>query len=265
MRFYKDIIAEVEGAGKAHKYRYHQWSPESVKLYYEICTNNPFIRKQFYPLEYWEDLLRWARQRITPPLKVVDVGCGNGNLIESISGIYRDASICGVDLSEESLKPVRDRFKANKNIEFRIGSLDQLPFENASIDLLTCTEVLAHTFPQTFVNSFAEVARILKKGGYYLASVPVEEKINLVCCPECSTIFAPYQVMTFEISQHDISSLLSQNGLKLLELYQSLDRSRPDNPAKKVLKDVVIKYLPGLAKRFFPKAGVSGFLALRSN
>jgi ubiquinone/menaquinone biosynthesis C-methylase UbiE len=160
---------------------------------------------------------------------------------------------------------VRERFKYNKNIEFQVGSLDHLPFEDSSIDLLICTEVLAHIFPETFVNSFSEVARVLKKGGYYLASVPVEEKINLVCCPECSTVFTPYQAMIFEITQHDISNLLFRNGLKLLERYQSLDRSQPAKPTKRVLKHVFIKYLPGLAKRIFPKAGVSGFLAVRSN
>ena len=266
MRFYKDIIAEVDGAGTAHKYRYHEWSPESIRLYYEICTDNPFTRQQFYPLEYWEDLLRWAVPRIpSSPLKVVDVGCANGNLISCLSQNYRDTWICGVDISDDALKSAKERFKDNKNIQFRVGSFDRLPFEDSSIDLITCTEVLAHIFPETFVNSFSEVARVLKKGGYYLASVPLDDKINLVCCPECSAVFTPYQAMTFEITHEDISRLLSQNGLRFLELYQSLDRSQPRNPAKRVLKDVAMKYLPGLAKRFFPKAGVSGFLARHSN
>ncbi len=67
--------------------------------------------------------------------------------------------------------------------------------------------------------------------------------------------------MLFEITHDEISRLLSRNGLTVVEFYQSLDRSQPANPAKRVLKGGIIKYLPGIAKRIFPKAGVSGFLA----
>src|SRR5215813_4771943 len=154
MRFYRDIIAEVDKPIKNSGTHYHEWSPQSIKLYWDICTNNTFIRKQFYPLEYWEDLLAWAAQKITTaPVTIVDVGCGSGNLIECIGKIYRDASICGVDLSEESLKPAKERFKKHRNVRFKVGSLDRLPFENGSVDVITSTEVLEHTFPETFNKS----------------------------------------------------------------------------------------------------------------
>lgn len=217
---------------------------------------------QFYPIQYWQDLLSWAAQRIVPtPLTVVDIGCGNGNLIECIKEIYTETSIFGIDLSEESFEFAQERFKENKNIYFKVGSLDELPFEDRSVDLVTCTEVLEHTFPETFVKSFAEVRRILKEGGYYLASVPFEEKLVLVCCPECGSVFTPYQHMLFEITHDDISRLLFENGLEPIDFYTSLDRSQPKNPIKRALKPVIIKWLPGLASRIFPRAGVSGFLA----
>ena len=209
MRFYRDIIADMDKPAEKMKYRYHQWSPESIKFYWDVCTNNPLIQSQFYPIEYWEDLLAWASQRIpTTPLTVVDIGCGNGNLIECVSKIYKDARIYGVDLSEQSLEPAKERFRKSQNIQFKVGSLDQLPFEDGSIDLITCTEVLEHTFPEIFTKSFFEISRVLKKGGYYLASIPFDEKINVVCCPECGSVFAPYQHMIFEITHAGISRLL---------------------------------------------------------
>jgi len=211
---------------------------------------------------YWEDLLAWSAQKVTiTPLTIVDVGCGSGNLIECIRSIYRDKSIYGVDLSEQSLESAKERFKKDKNIHFKVGTLDQLPFEDGSIDLIICTEVLEHTFPETFVNSFSEINRVLKNDGYYLASVPFNEKLNLVCCPECGSVFTPYQHMIFEITHDSILELLSRNDLELIEFYQSLDRSQPANPAKRLLKPIAIKWLPGIAKRIFPKDGVSGFLA----
>lgn len=264
MKFYRDMIAQADPVAKNHRYHYHEWSPESIKSYWDICTNNPFIREQFYPMVYWEDLLGWAVPRVTiNPTTIVDVGCGNGNFIECIGKVYKDAAIYGVDLSEQSLEPAKERFKKKRNVRFKVGSFDRLPFEDGSIDLITCTEVLEHTFPQTFLHSFREVSRVLKKGGHYLASVPFDEKIDLVCCPECGSVFTPYQHLIFEITRDNISKLLSENGLRLITFYESLDRSQPTNPVKRVFKPIIIKYLPGVAKRIFPRAGVSGFLAGR--
>ena len=130
MRFYKDIITNTDTPGETPpSHSYHEWSPQSIKAYWSICTSNPFIRAQFYPKEYWEDLLDWAAKKITiSPSLIVDVGCGNGNLIDSISRTYSESSIYGVDLSEESFAPAMRRFKRHENIRFNVGSLDRLPF-----------------------------------------------------------------------------------------------------------------------------------------
>ena len=137
-------------------------------------------------------------------------------------------------------------------------------FEDSSVDLLTCTEVLEHTFPEVFRQSFSEVKRVLKKDGYFLASVPFDEHIDFVCCPGCGSVFTPYQHMIFEITHGDIQRLLADNGLELIEFYQSLDRSQPRNWLKRELKPFLIKWLPKFSTRIFPKAGVSGFLARKS-
>jgi ubiquinone/menaquinone biosynthesis C-methylase UbiE len=262
MKFYKDIIAEAETRIEGCKRLYHEWSPQSIKSYWSACTNNPFVRAQFYPSDYWEDLLEWAAKNIsTPPANIVDVGCGNGNLIDCITRTYRNALIVGVDLSDESFEPARQRFDGCNNVRFKVGSLDRLPFDDNSVDLVTCTEVLEHTFPETFTCAFAEVRRVLRKSGYFLASVPFDEKIAFVCCPACRSFFTPYQHMMFEISHEDIQRLASKNGFEIVAFYQSMDLSRPNSRFKRAFKPFIIKRLPAFAARIFPKAGVSGFLA----
>jgi ubiquinone/menaquinone biosynthesis C-methylase UbiE len=264
MNFYRDIITSTD-APQTLKYRYHTWSPASIAAYWDACVSNPFIRGQFYPMAYWQDLLAWASDRISEtPAHVVDIGCGPGNLVACARGIYRSSQIRGIDLTEESLSTARQRFKADPAISFTVGSFEALPLENDSVDLVTCTEVLDHPFPDTFAKSFSEVARILRTGGHYVASIPFDESINLVCCPECRSVFTPYQHMMFEISRSDIRNLLSQNGLELIDFYQALDRSAPANPVKRALKPLVINWIPGLAKRLFPQSGVAGFLARKS-
>lgn len=265
MKFDKDIVADLKGENSSTNsapFHYHDWSDQSIKFFWDIWANNSALQKQFYPIEYWKDLLAWADSKLqNKPLVITDVGCGNGNLIDCIRKLYPKASIHGVDIAEELFEPAKYRFTKDDTITFRVGSLEQLPFPDNSLDLVTCTEVLEHTFPKTFTNSFCEVRRVLKDGGHYLASVPFDEKVSFVCCPECGSVFTPYQHMIFEISRDDILDLLSKNGLELVGWYHSLDRSVPKNPVKKLAKSILIKGMPGFANRVFPKAGVSGFLS----
>jgi hypothetical protein len=67
--------------------------------------------------------------------------------------------------------------------------------------------------------------------------------------------------MIFDISPIEIEELLAKNRLELVAWYQGIDRTVPTNPFKRVGKSFLITQMPKLAKRFFPKAGVSGFLA----
>ncbi len=269
MKFYNDIVNELDGqealsgkSGRSTLSRYHVWSPESIQRFWTIWTTNGALQKQFYPIEYWKDLLAWARLQIrSTPSRIVDVGCGNGNLIDCLVKTYPSSKSTGIDVSEASLVTARSRFQQARNIDFQVGSLTRLPLQDDCVDLLTCTEVLEHTFPETFLGSFPEVRRVLRDGGYYLASVPLSEKASFVCCPDCGSVFTPYQHMIFEIVQSEIKELLSKNGLELVAWYQATDRTVPASPIKRIGKAFLLNYTPGLATRFFPKAGVSGFLA----
>jgi ubiquinone/menaquinone biosynthesis C-methylase UbiE len=264
MKFYEDIVAELKDAerlsGKVG--HYHFWSGESIKRFWTIWTTNEALQRQFYPAEYWNDFLAWACSRIPgPPSTISDVGCGNGNLIDCLLKMYSSSKITGIDMSEESLVTARSRFENFPNVGFKVGSLTQLPFHDSSLDLVTCTEVLEHSFPDTFFGSFSEIRRVLRNGGYYLASIPFEEKASFVCCPECGSVFTPYQHIVFNIKQAEVIELLSKNRLELVAWYQASDRTVPADPFKRLVKSFLIRHMPRLAERVFPKPGVSGFLA----
>ena len=151
---------------------------------------------------------------------VVDVGCGNGNLVVCLREAFGKATIVGVDLTEESLTGARQRFQQEPNVRFQVGSLTALPFSNGTVNLVTCTEVLEHTFPDVFAHSFAEVSRVYKVGGYYLASVPFNESAYFVCCPGCHEVFAPIRRMNFEITHDDIRNRLTAAGLELSRVFR---------------------------------------------
>ena len=256
MRFYTDIVA----AEDTSESQYHRWSDQSVQSFWKLWTSNPFLKRQFYPLTYWQDLLAWAKQRLPgTPSVVVDVGCGNGNLVVCLLETFGKPTIVGVDLTEESLSAARQRFEQEPNVRFQVGSLTALPFSNGTVDLVTCTEVLEHTFPDVFAHSFAEVSRVLKVGGYYLGSVPFNEPAYFVCCPGCHEVFTPYQHMNFEITYDDIRNHLTATGFELVAFFTPADlsssRSAATGTLKRVLRADPAPAVPGLGRASVPRDG----------
>lgn len=176
---------------------YCVWTKSMIDFFWKVQTSS-LIVEQFYPIEYWYDLVEWARPKINKQIeKICDIGCGNGNMIKVLSENFPEAEIVGVDLTEDSLKFAKDRFKSTYKITFKVGNITTLPFPDDSIDLITVTEVLEHLFLEDFFKGFNEMSKKLRKGAYLLATIPFNEKLRFVSCPECGCIFHPYQHMIF--------------------------------------------------------------------
>lgn len=90
--------------------------------------------------------------------RLVDVACGTGHLVAAAR--QRGADCEGVDFAE----PMVDAARANYPAEcFRVADATHLPYEDASIDVVTCTFGLPHMAnPQVAVN---EAFRVLNPGG----------------------------------------------------------------------------------------------------
>ncbi len=94
---------------------------------------------------------------------VVDVGCGPGDLVVAISRRIRDARIVGVDLSPSMLLWAGRHATTDGRLQFIVGDAANLPFADASVDLVVSTLSLHHWVEPG--EAFAEIARVLKPGG----------------------------------------------------------------------------------------------------
>jgi ubiquinone/menaquinone biosynthesis C-methylase UbiE len=233
-----------------------------IEFFWKVQTSS-LIVEQFYPIEYWQDLIQWARSKIKTKInKICDIGCGNGNMIKVLSENFPIAEIVGVDLTEDSLKLAKDRFKSKYKITFKVGNIIALPFPDDSIDLITVTEVLEHLFLEDLFKGFNEISKKLRNGGYFIASIPFNEKLSFVSCPECGCVFHPYQHMIFEITYDDIKNVCHKNGLEVIGFYKAFNRDIPKDNIKSLLKRIALKILPSsLLVKLFPKPGATGFLA----
>lgn len=101
-----------------------------------------------------------------PGRRVLDAGCGVGwgSRILHNSGA---ASVVGVDLDPGALGDARRRVPG---VEFVLGDLAKLPFEDARFDLVTCFETIEHVADARA--ALDELRRVLAPGGVAFVSSP---------------------------------------------------------------------------------------------
>lgn len=101
---------------------------------------------------------------IDPTLVVGDLGCGTGQLTETIAPHVR--RVIAVDGSADMLDAARARVGQRSNVDIRQGDLEALPLQAGELDAAMLSLVL-HYSPDPG-RALAEVARVLKPGGRLL-------------------------------------------------------------------------------------------------
>jgi 2-polyprenyl-6-hydroxyphenyl methylase/3-demethylubiquinone-9 3-methyltransferase len=98
-------------------------------------------------------------------LAVLDVGCGGGFLAEEVARL--GARVVGVDPSAASLDVARRHAARERlDITYRHGRGEDIPCDDASVDVVLCCDVLEHV---DLVGAVVrEIARVLRPGGVFL-------------------------------------------------------------------------------------------------
>jgi ubiquinone/menaquinone biosynthesis C-methylase UbiE len=98
---------------------------------------------------------------------VLDVGCGTGTLaLEAARAVGRTGHVCGIDPSAEQI--ARARAKAARRrapVEFQKGVIKQIPFPDATFDVVLSTLMMHHLPAPAKRQGLAEITRLLKPGG----------------------------------------------------------------------------------------------------
>ncbi len=101
--------------------------------------------------------------RIVPPLVVADLGSGEGLLSELLA--RRCRKVIAVDNSEKIVAFGAAKAKKNnlKNLEFRLGDLQNPPIEPGSVDLVILSQALHHA--QEPAQAIASAHKVTRPGG----------------------------------------------------------------------------------------------------
>jgi ArsR family transcriptional regulator len=114
---------------------------------------------------FGDEFFLWAvLGLIDPTLVVGDLGCGTGQLSETVAPYVR--RVISVDGSEDMLDAARQRLSGVTNVDIRRGELESLPIESGELDVAMLSLVL-HYSPEP-PRALSEVGRVVKSGGRVL-------------------------------------------------------------------------------------------------
>ena len=100
------------------------------------------------------------------PLKVLDVGCGTGAVMNFLRARGYDTH--GVDMSETALAYCRQ-----KGLQVARSTADHIDFPDATFDIVFALDVLEHI--DNAAEAVIEIKRILRPGGLLIATVPAHQ------------------------------------------------------------------------------------------
>lgn len=105
-------------------------------------------------------------------LDILDVGCGLGEFSAAMAAVHPANRVVGVELSEAAVSQARE---AHTELEFRVGSLPDLPVPDAAFDLVTALEVLYYLDAADRRAAVQELRRVLRPGGHLAFSSALDD------------------------------------------------------------------------------------------
>ncbi|MCB2199486.1 class I SAM-dependent methyltransferase [bacterium] len=124
---------------------------------------------EWYAKQYGEyETNRIAMDALAIPKQgiVVDIGCGTGAAIRHAATLSAAARFIGIDPVPRMIEIAHERlvgFPHADRIEFRLGSAEELPFEDHSADLIVAFDSFDHWEDKQ--KGLNEVRRVLERDG----------------------------------------------------------------------------------------------------
>ena len=141
-----------------------------------------------------------------PTSKILDVGCGFGNLIAELQNKYH-FQVEGLEYSSDAIK------RADQTIRKKIknGSILKLPFQKNSFDVVVCFDVVSYLTLEETAKAIKNLVKVSKNyiffSTVYCHSIWASQKLN------------PDKLRVTTLSQKDCINLFSQNRARFIKKF----------------------------------------------
>lgn len=120
------------------------------------------LGKDYVPGKSWKSMAE-ALLKLMPPMVIADLGAGDGSF--SLLLAQNATKVLAVDSSAKMIEFAREQAKRHgvKNVDYRIGDMEELPIKDEAVDLVFFSQSLHHALHP--VHAIQEGFRILRPGG----------------------------------------------------------------------------------------------------
>jgi len=163
--------------------------------------------RSYVPGRSWQALAH-SLIALVPPLTVADLGAGEGTLAQLLAKNAR--KVIAIDNSPKMVEFGQKLAREHglKNLEFRLGDLEDPPIAGSTVDLALFSQALHHAIrPDRAVES---AHRMLKKGGRIVILDLLNHRFD-----KARELYADHWLGFSEIELHD---LLERAGFKQIEV-----------------------------------------------
>jgi ArsR family transcriptional regulator len=186
------------------------------------------LGRDYVPGKSWKSLAE-ALLRLMPPLVVADLGAGEGSSALLLS--QRAVRVIAVDSSAKMIEVGRELALRNgvKNIEFRLGDMEEIPIAAGEVELAFFSQSLHHALHPA--RALQEAARILAPGGRILILDLVRHRFE-----EARELYADEWL---GFTESELEQMLSAAGFTAIQT--SVVDKDPDAPQFQTLLAVATK------------------------
>ncbi len=113
-----------------------------------------------------EEAAAFLLTHLKPGMRVLDIGCGPGSITIGLARYVAPGETIGIDQSDEALAAARALAEEQRvtSVQFQRADVYELPFEDASFDVVYGHQILQHLADP--VGALVEAGRVLRSGGY---------------------------------------------------------------------------------------------------
>jgi ArsR family transcriptional regulator len=227
----KNEIPEAEADSQA-MHRVIKKRQDTMRAFFDSVAGR--LGRDYVPGRSWKSMAE-ALLRLMPPMVIADLGAGEGSFALLLSQTAR--RVIAVDSSAKMIEVSREQALRHgvKNVDFRLGDMEELPIEDLAVDLIFFSQSLHHALhPQ---RALQEANRILAPAGRIVILDLLKHRFE-----EAREIYADEWL---GFSESELETMLQKSGFTRLQT--SVVHKEPDAPHFQTL--LAVGYKPESGKQ----------------